>query len=97
MTAACQPFAKALRIEVTKMPEQAAAAHIAATVDAAMATGDVLAFWMRSGMSGEATLDARFRATAGAVQPGGRGPGGGRGMFMAQPLNPTYAPERERA
>lgn len=87
VTAAGQPFATALRIEVGKKPEQATAVQIAATVDAPIASGDVLmvSFWMRSGTASEATLDAGFRAAPGAVQPGGRGPGGGRGMFMAQP------------
>lgn len=84
-----QPFANALRIEVSKKPTRATDVQIAAPVDAAVANGDVLlvSFWMRSGASGEATLDAGFRAVPGAAPmappagapaapaaPGGRGP-----------------------
>lgn len=89
VAAAGQPFAKALRIEVGKKPQQGTAVQIAAIVDAAMATGDVLmvSFWMRSGTPGDATLDAGFRNTPGTVLAGSRGPAGGRGMFLAQPLS----------
>ena len=66
-----QPFLKALRIEVAKEPQRAQDVQIAASVDAAMASGDVLmvSFWMRSGTAGEATLDAGFRAGAAAPGP----------------------------
>lgn len=77
-------FSSALRVEVTKKPERAAAVQITAPVDAAMATGDVLmlSFWMRSATPGGATLDAGFRATGGT---------GGRGGFRFGPA-PLNAP-----
>ncbi|HUI58278.1 MAG TPA: endo-1,4-beta-xylanase [Bryobacteraceae bacterium] len=64
-----QPFANALRIEVTKKPQRANEVQIAAPVDAAMASGDVLlvSFWVRSGTAGEATIDAGFRTVPGAA------------------------------
>jgi endo-1,4-beta-xylanase len=66
-----QPFTKALRIEVTKKPQRSGDVLISAPVDAALASGDVLmvSFWMRSGVPGEATLDAGFRALPGAAAP----------------------------
>lgn len=77
-----QPFSSLLRIEVTRKPQRPGDVQIAAPVDAAMASGDVLlvSFWMRSATPGEATLDAGFRAGAGA----GAGPGAGRGGFRAR-------------
>ncbi len=62
-TAGGQPFANALRIEVTKKPQRPQDVLISAPVEAGMASGDVLflSFWMRSGAAGEATLDAGFR------------------------------------
>ena len=77
-------FSSSLRVEVTKKPERAAAVRIAAPVDAALASGDVLmlSFWMRSGTPAEATLDAEFRASGGA---------GGRGGFRFGPA-PLNAP-----
>lgn len=88
VAAAGQAFPDALRIEVTKKPEQGSAVQIAATVDGALASGDVvmLSFWMRSGIPGDATLDAGFRSRPGAVPPSGRGPAGGRGTFRGQPV-----------
>ena len=51
--------------------------QIAAPVDAAMASGDVLmvSFWMRSGAAGEATLDAGFRALPVAARGSARSAG----------------------
>jgi GH35 family endo-1,4-beta-xylanase len=66
-----QPFKSALHIEVSSKPQRSQDVQIAAPVDAAMASGDVLmvSFWLRSGTSGEATLDVAFRPGG-----GGRGP-----------------------
>jgi GH35 family endo-1,4-beta-xylanase len=91
-----QPFKSALRIEVARKPQRSGDVQIAAPVDAAVASGDVLlvSFWMRSGAAGEATLDAGFRTVPGApAAPGARGVAGapgaaggrGRGMFGGQP------------
>jgi GH35 family endo-1,4-beta-xylanase len=97
-----QPFKNALRIEVTKKPQRPGDVMISAAVDAALASGDVLlvSFWMRSGMAGDATLDAGFRGVPGVAPapgapgaPGARGgagaapgtPGRGRGFFGGQP------------
>lgn len=96
-----QTFTKALRIEVTRKPQRSADVMISTPVDAALASGDVLlvTFWMRSGIAGEATLDATFRTVPGVPAPaaapgapGGRGvgapggaPGRGRGGFGGQP------------
>lgn len=65
-----QPFSNALRIEVAKKPQRSGDVQIAAPVDAVMASGDVLmvSFWMRSATSGEATLDAGFRAAGGGFR-----------------------------
>src|SRR6185437_2030868 len=87
-----QPFAKALRIQVTRKPQRAADVLISAPVNAALASGDVLllSFWMRSGTAAEATLDAGFRAlpgtaaAPGAVPPAGRGPVGASGAGRGQ-------------
>jgi endo-1,4-beta-xylanase len=67
-----QPFATALRVEVTKKPERAGDVQIAAPVDAAIASGDVLlvSFWMRSASPAEATVDAGFRAPGGGFRGG---------------------------
>jgi endo-1,4-beta-xylanase len=95
-----QPFSKALRIDVSKKPQRAQIVQIATPVDAAMASGDVLSvsFWMRSGNTGEATVDAGFRAVpqAGAGgragAPGAPGAAGrGRGMFAQPSLNAASA------
>ncbi|MDR3703303.1 MAG: hypothetical protein P4L56_26890 [Candidatus Sulfopaludibacter sp.] len=74
-----QPFKSALRIEVAKKPERLQDVQIAAPVDAAMASGDVLlaSFWIRSAAPGEATLDMGFRG------PPGGGRGGGPVSFPA--------------
>jgi GH35 family endo-1,4-beta-xylanase len=90
-----QPFTSALRIEVSSQPQRPQDVQIAAPVDAAVGSGDVLliSFWMRSGAPGEATLDAGFRSAPGAAGragaaavPGAAGapaaPGRGRGMFV---------------
>ena len=83
-----QPFSSALRIEVAKKSQRPADVEIATTVDAAMASGDVLlvSFWMRSAKPGEATLDAGFRAKPTPGAAGGRGPGQG-GFRGGPPLN----------
>jgi GH35 family endo-1,4-beta-xylanase len=88
-----QPFSSALRIEVAKKPQRAADVQIAAPVDGAVASGDVLfvSFWMRSGAPGEATLDAGFRGVPGAAPPAGAPGRGGRGGFFAQPSLNTPA------
>jgi endo-1,4-beta-xylanase len=92
-----QPFSKALRIEVTKKPQRTQDVQIAAPVDAAMASGDVLmiSFWMRSGTAGEATLDAGFRTTPGATPapraggaPGAPVPPGAAGAARAAGMPP---------
>jgi GH35 family endo-1,4-beta-xylanase len=82
-----QPFKSALRIEVARKPQRSGDVQIAAPVDAAVASGDVLlvSFWMRSGTAGEATLDAGFRAVPGAAAAPGAAGGRGRGMFGGQP------------
>jgi GH35 family endo-1,4-beta-xylanase len=74
-----QPFSTTLRIEVTKKPARPADVQIAAPVDAALASGDVLlvSFWMRSAAPAEATLDAGFRAAGPPPARGGRGGFGG--------------------
>ncbi|HSW50258.1 MAG TPA: endo-1,4-beta-xylanase, partial [Bryobacteraceae bacterium] len=85
-----QQFSNSLRIVVNKKPQRAEEVRISAPVDAAVASGDVLlvAFWMRSGAAGEATLDAGFRAMPGAAGAPARGRGiGGFGGFGGQPLN----------
>jgi endo-1,4-beta-xylanase len=87
-----QPFSSALRIEVSAKPRRPTDVQISAPVEAATASGDVLmvSFWMRSGVAGEATLDAGFRAAPGAAGRAGSpsvpgAPGrGGRGMFFGQ-------------
>ena len=81
-----QPFSKALRIEVTKKPQRSGDVMISAPVDVALAGGDVLlvSFWMRSGVAGEATLYAGFRAAPGAAAAGGAA-GRGRGGFRGFP------------
>jgi len=81
-----QPFSKVLRIEVAKKPQRSADVQIAAPVDAAMASGDVLlvSFWMRSGTAEEATLDAGFRTAPGAAPvPGAPGAPGAPGRAGA--------------
>lgn len=84
-----QPFSTALRVEVAKKPPRAADVQIAAPVDGAVASGDVLvvSFWMRSATPADATLDAGFRALPGAAPAAAPGaPGrGGRGGFFAAP------------
>jgi endo-1,4-beta-xylanase len=94
-----QPFASALRIEVSAKLGRSTDVQISAPAGAATASADVLmvSFWMRSGTAEEATLDAGFRAIPGvggapgaaarAGAPGGPGaPGrGGRGMFFGPP------------
>ena len=98
-----QPFANALRIEITKRPQRPADVQITTPVDAAMASGDVLlvSFWMRSGAAGDATIDAGFRTAPGAAGAPGAPPAGaagragapgapgrgGRGMFSQPALN----------
>jgi GH35 family endo-1,4-beta-xylanase len=84
-----QPFTSALRIEVSSQPQRPQDVQIAAPVDAAVGSGDVLmiSFWMRSGAPGEATLDAGFRSAPGAAGRAGAAgapaaPGRGRGMFV---------------
>jgi len=79
-----QPFADALRVEVTKKPQRSQEVQLVAPVDGAVKSGDVLlvSFYMRSGGTGDATVDAGFRGIAGLApapgQPQGRGfgPGG---------------------
>jgi GH35 family endo-1,4-beta-xylanase len=81
-----QPFKSALRIEVARKPQRSGDVQIAAPVDAAVASGDVLlvSFWMRSGAAGEATLDAGFRTVPGAAAvPGAAGAPGARGVAGA--------------
>jgi endo-1,4-beta-xylanase len=80
-----QPFSKALRIEVAKKPQRPGEVQIAAPVDAAMASGDVLlvTFWMRSGTPEEATLDAGFHALPGA--PSAPGAPGAPALPVAPP------------
>ncbi len=83
-----QPFSKALRVAVTKKPQRSGDVMISAPVDADLASGDVLlvSFWMRSGVAGQATLDAGFRAVPGAAPAPGTPPArGGRGFFRPQP------------
>ncbi len=74
-----QPFPGALHIDVTIKPQRAADVQLTAPVDASMASGDVLllSLWMRSATTGDATLDAGFRAipTAAGTLGAGRGPG----------------------
>ena len=87
-----QAFPTALRIEVTARPRRSQDVQIAATVDAAMASGDVLlvSFWMRSGSPGEATLDAGFRTAPGAgagAPPGAAARAAPRVIFGQSPLN----------
>src|SRR5271165_4503733 len=50
-----QPFAKALRIEVSKKPARSQDVQLSAPVDAPTSSGDVMlvSFWMRSGGPGE--------------------------------------------
>lgn len=80
-----QPFSKALRIEVTRKPQRSTEVQITAPVDSALASGDVLlvSFWMRSGTTGEATVDAGFRSAPGAA--GAAVAGRPRGFFGGQP------------
>lgn len=87
-----QPFSSALRIDVGTKPQRATDVQIAAPVDAALASGDVLmvSFWMRSAAPGEATIDAGFRTAPGTAPPPGAAGRGGRGGFFAQP--PLNAP-----
>jgi len=68
-----QPFSIALRIDVGSKPQRATDVQIAAPVDTALASGDVLmvSFWMRSAAPREATLDAGFRTAPEAAQPTG--------------------------
>ena len=92
-----QHFSKALRIAVTEKPERTMDVQIAAPVDAAMADGDVLliTFWMRSGATGEASLDAGFRAGPGATGPPPRpaaGQVGGPGSTGPQVAGSAAAP-----
>lgn len=70
-----QSFKRALRVEVTSKPQRAQEVTLSTKVDAAIASGDVLmiSVWMRSGASGEATLDATFRAPMPAGARGARG------------------------
>jgi GH35 family endo-1,4-beta-xylanase len=71
-----QTFKSALRVEVTRKPERSQQVTVSAPVSAAISNGDVLmvSFWMRSGTTGVATLDAAFRAP---MPAGGRGARGG--------------------
>ena len=87
VTATGQPFASALRIEVATKPQRPADVQIAAPVDGAVASGDVLlvSFRMRSATPAEATLDAGFGAAPGTAPPPGAPGRGGRGGFFAQP------------
>ncbi len=71
-----QTFKSALRVEVTRKPERSQQVTVSAPVNAAISSGDVLmvSFWVRSGTTGVATLDAAFRAP---MPAGGRGARGG--------------------
>jgi endo-1,4-beta-xylanase len=70
-----QTFKSALRVDVTRKPERSQQVTVSTPVNAAISNGDVLmvSFWMRSGTTGVATLDAAFRAPMPAGGRGGRG------------------------
>jgi hypothetical protein len=89
-----QPFKSALRIEVTKKPQRPGDVMISAPLDATLASGDVLmvSFWMRSGIAGDATLDAGFRSVPGtAPASGAPGARGGAGAAAGAPGAPPVA------
>ncbi len=97
-----QSFKTALRIDVTAKPQRAQEVTISTPVNAAIASGDVLmiSFWMRSGASGEATLDAAFRAPMAMGARGARaGAPGAPGAAGLPPAGgpPAAAPGAARA
>jgi hypothetical protein len=59
-----KPFSNARRVEVARTLERPGDVQLTASVDAAVASGDVslVSFWTRSGHVREATLAAGFKA-----------------------------------